>query len=58
MGRVEDAQNMMRKVEELERERERERLAISNSTPRVSQPLSVVLVDLHLMFLLTDFGWI
>ena len=36
MGRVEDAQNMMRKVEELERERERERLAISNSTPRVS----------------------
>ena len=35
MGRVEEAQALMRKVEDLERERERERMALTSDTPKV-----------------------
>lgn len=36
MGRVEEAQSLMRRVEDLERERERERTVMSASEPKVS----------------------
>ena len=40
MGQVEEAQAVMRRIEDLEKEREKERMAIANQTSKVGASLA------------------